>query len=63
MDGAPEPKAEGCSTSYQELIRVLWWAVRQGWVDVLLETSLMLAHLALPMIKDLEQVHDMSGYL
>ena len=35
---------------YQELIGVLRWIVELGRVDILLETSLMSAHLALPRI-------------
>ena len=48
---------------YQELIGVLRWIVELGQVDILLETSLMSAHLALPRIGHLEQVIHMFGYL
>ena len=57
-----ELKADGLQT-YQELIGVLQWAVEIGWIDILLETSLMSAHLDLPRIRQLEQVMHIFGYL
>ena len=48
---------------YQELIGVLRWIFELGRVDILLETLLMSAHLALPRISHLEQVIHMFGYL
>ena len=42
-----ELKADGLQY-YQELIGVLRWAVEIGRLDILLEVSLMSAHLALP---------------
>ena len=62
MDDTPELKADGLQY-YQELIGVLRWAVELGRVDILLETSLMSAHLALPRLGHLEQLHHMFGYL
>ena len=49
LDTSAALKADGLQT-YQELIGVLRWAVEIGWIDILLETSLMSAHLALPRI-------------
>ena len=62
LDVSQELKADGLNY-YQELIGVLRWAVELGRVDLLLETSLMSAHLALPRIGHLEQVMHMFGYL
>ena len=42
---------------------MLRWAVEIGRVDILLETSLLSAHLALPRIGHLEQVIHIFGYL
>ena len=42
-----ELKADGIQY-YQELVGVLCWMVELGRVDILLETSLMSLHLALP---------------
>ena len=53
LDVSQEIKAEGLQ-KYQELIGVLRWAVELGRVDILLEASLMSAHLALPRIGHLE---------
>ena len=47
LDTSPELKTEGLQR-YQELIGILRWTVELGRVDILLETSLMLTHLALP---------------
>ena len=62
MDDTPELKADGVQY-YQELIGVLRWAVELGRVDILLETSLMSAHLAMPRIGHLDQVLHMFAYL
>ena len=48
-----ELKVDGLQC-YQELIGVLRWIVKLGSVDMLLETSLMSAPLALPLIGHLE---------
>jgi hypothetical protein len=55
-------KSDGAQ-NYQELIGVLHWAVEIGRVDVILEASLMSAHLALPLVEHLEAMHRMFGYL
>ena len=44
---SPKLKKEGLQR-YQQLIGILRWAVELGRVDILLETSLMSTHLALP---------------
>lgn len=62
QDDTPELKADGLHY-YQELIGVLRWAVELGRVDILLETSLLSAHLALPRIGHLEQAIHIFGYL
>lgn len=62
MDDSPELKAEGVQY-YQELIGVLRWAVELGRVDILLEVSLMSAHLAMPRLGHLDQVLHMFAYL
>ena len=62
MDDSCELKANGLQY-YQELVGVLRWMVELGRVDILLETSLMSAHLALPRLGHLEQLIHMVGYL
>ena len=62
LDTSPELKTEGLQR-YQELIGILHWAVELGRVDILLETSLMSTHLALPRRGHLEQLHHIFGYL
>jgi hypothetical protein len=62
LDVSAELKADGVQY-YQELIGVLRWAVEIGRVDILLETSLMLAHLALSRIGHLEALYRIFGYL
>ena len=62
LDTSPELKTEGLQR-YQELISILRWAVVLGQVDILLETSLMSTHLALPRQGHLEQLHHIFGYL
>ena len=47
LDVTPELKADGMQ-QYQELIRNLRWAVKLGRVDILMETSMMSTHLAMP---------------
>lgn len=62
LDTSAELKADGVQY-YQELIGVLRWAVELGRVDILLETSLMSTHLALPRSGHMDQVYRMFGYL
>ena len=62
MDVTPELKADGLQY-YQELIGILRWAVEIGILDILLEVSLMSAHLALPRQGHLEQVIHIFGYI
>ena len=62
LDTSPELKEDGLHR-YQELIGVLRWAVELGRVYILLETSMMLTHLALPRHRHLEQLYHMFGYL
>lgn len=45
------------------MVGVLQWSVEIGRVDILLETSMISAHLALPRIGHLEQLIHMFGYL
>ena len=47
LDNSPELKTEGLQR-YQELVSIWHWAVELGRVDILLETSLISTHLALP---------------
>ena len=61
-DDSDELKADEIQY-YQELIGVLRCIVELGRFDILLETSLMSAHMALPRIGHLEQVIHMFGYL
>ena len=60
LDTSPELKPEGLQR-YQELISILRWAVELGRVDILLETTLMSTHLALPRRGHLEQLHHIFG--
>ena len=62
LDTSPELKESGLQR-YQELIGVLRWAVELGRVDILLKTSMMSTHLALPQCGHLEQLYNMFGYL
>ena len=62
LDVPPELKADGLQR-YQELIGILRWAVELGRVDILMETSMMSTHLAMPRWGRLEQVHHIFGYL
>ena len=62
LDSSPELKEDGLQ-HYQELIGVLRWAVELGRVDILLETSMMSTHLALPQRGHLEQLYHMFRYL
>ena len=62
MDCTAELKAEGVQR-YQEIIGQLRLAIEFGRVDILMETSLMSAHLALPREGHLEQVFHIVGYL
>ena len=62
LDTSPELKENGIQR-YQELIGVSRWAVELGRVDILLETSMMSTHLALPWHGHLEQLYHMFAYL
>ena len=62
MDNSCELKAGGLQY-YQDLVGVLRWMVELGIVDILLETSLMSSHLALPRLGHLEQLIHIFGYL
>ena len=62
LDVTPELKADGLQR-YQELIGILHWAVELGRVDILMQTSMMSTHLAMPRRQHLEQVHHIFGYL
>ena len=62
MDDSCELKADKLQY-YQELVGVLRWMVILGRVDILLNTSLMSAHLALPRLGHLEKLIHMFGYL
>ena len=62
LDVTPELKADGLQR-YQELISILRWAVELGRVDILMETSMMSTHLAMPRWGHLEQEHHIFGYL
>ena len=62
LDCTAELKPEGIQT-YQEIIGQLRWAIEIGRVDILLETSQMSSHLALPREGHLEQALHIVGYL
>jgi Reverse transcriptase (RNA-dependent DNA polymerase) len=62
LDTSAELKSDGIQY-FQELIGMLRWAVEIGRVDILLETSLMSTHLAMPRVGHLDQVYRMFGYL
>jgi hypothetical protein len=62
LEVSPELKSDGIQL-YQELIGVIQWAVELGRVDILLEASLMLTHMALPREGHLQRLHRMFGYL
>jgi hypothetical protein len=62
LDTSAELKSDGVQY-FQELIGMLRWAVEIGRVDILLETSLLSTHLAMPRVGHLEQVYRMFGYL
>ena len=62
LDVTPDLKADGLQW-YQELIEILRWVVELGRVDILMETSMMSTHLAMPRRGHLEQVHHIFGYL
>ena len=47
LDITPELKADGLQC-YQDLIGILCWAVKLGRVDIVMETSMMSTHLAMP---------------
>jgi hypothetical protein len=62
METSAELKSDGVQY-YQELVGMLRWAVEIGRVDILLETSLMSTHLAMPRVGHLNQIYRMFGYL
>ena len=62
LDSTAELKADGVQF-YQEIVGQLRWAIEIGRVDILLETSLMPSHLALPREGHLEQALHIVGYL
>ena len=51
------------STYYQFLIGILWWTVELGRIDICLEVSMMLSHLAMPRKGHLDQVLHIFAYL
>ena len=62
LDVTPELMTDGLQR-YQELIGILRWAVELGQVDILMKTSMMSTHLAMPRWGHLEQVQHIFGYL
>ena len=62
MDVKWELRADGVQW-YQELIGTLRWAEEIGGIYILLEVSLLSAHLVLPREVSLEQVLHIFGYL
>ena len=62
MDCTAELKAAGIQR-FQEIVGSLRWAIEIGRVDILLETSLLSKHLALPREGHLEQALHVVGYL
>ena len=62
LDTTAELKSDGIQR-YQEIIGSLRWAVEIGRIDILLETSIMSTHLAMPREGHLEQVLHIVGYL
>ena len=62
LDISPELSTEE-SSYYQSLIGVLRWIVELGRIDICLEVSMMLCHLALPREGHLEQVFQIFAYL
>ena len=62
FDVSPELNHHDASY-YPLLIGVLWWIVELGRVDICLEVSMLLSHLALPHEGHLEQVFQIFGYL
>ena len=61
-DITSEMNTKGLHT-YQELIRILRWAIEIGRIDILLEVSLLSSHLELPRIGHLQSVYRIFGYL
>ena len=51
------------SAYYQSLIGILWWIVELGRIDIYLEVSMMLSHLAMPRKRHLDQVLHIFAYL
>ena len=61
-DTTSELTSEGLKY-YQELVRILRWAIEIGRLDILLEVALLSSHLAMPRKGHLEQVYHIFGYL
>ena len=62
LNVSPELKVDGMQY-FQELIGMLRWACELGRLDILLEVSLLSAHLALPREGHLQQALHIFGYL
>ena len=62
LDSSPELNSED-TTSFQEMIGILRWAVEIGRVDILTELSMLSAYQASPRQGHLEQVHHIFAYL
>ena len=61
-DTSPELKAEGV-TQFQDMVGVLNWEVELVRFDILLETALISAYLALPCRGHLKKIFHVFGYL
>jgi hypothetical protein len=62
LEDSPELEAD-CVQQLQELIGKLWWVAEIGRVDILLKTSLLLSHVAVPIVGHLEQACHVFGHL
>ena len=62
LDVSPELTPQD-SAYYQSLIGILWWIVELGRIDICLEVSMMLSHLAMPRKGHLNQVLHIFAYL
>ena len=62
LDVSPE-LTQRDSAYYQSLIGILWWIVELGRIDICLEVSMMLSHLAMPRKGHLDQVIHIFAYL
>lgn len=63
LDTSSELKGDGIQYFQELVIGILRWAVELGRVDILLETSLLSSHLAMPRAGHLNQVYRIFGYL